>query len=103
MDHESLGKIRLVGSCLLPVADMAGLYLPCSAGQLSDQACVARGMVVVLLCRLQVDERTLARSDSSYHLPVVQEMTLGVLEVVRHCHCHPDHPQKAPGILQKYC
>ena len=81
-DHESLGKTRLVGSCLLLVADMAGSYLPCSAGQLSNQAYIAQGIVVVFLCRPQVDERTLARSDSSYRLYVVQEMMLGVLEVI---------------------
>ena len=80
-DHESFRKMRLVGSCLLLVADVAGLYLLHSAGQLSDQACIAQRMVVVLLCGPQVNEGTLARSYGSYHLPVVQEMTL-VLEVI---------------------
>ena len=81
-DHESLGKTRLVGSCLVPVADVADSYLPHSTGQLSDRACIAQGMVIVLLCGLRVNEGMLARSYGSYHLPVVQEMMLGVSEVV---------------------
>jgi hypothetical protein len=101
-DHESLGKTRLVGSRLLPVADVANPYLPRSAGQLSDRPCVAREMVVVLLCGPRVDEGTLVRSHGSYRLPVVQEMMLGVLEVVRHRLRHPGRPQKAPIMLGTY-
>lgn len=98
-DQESLGKTRLVGWCSAPVADVADLYLPRSAGQLNEQVCVAREMVVVLLCPL-VDEGVLARNYGFYCLPVVLAMTPEVLRVVRHR--SPDRLQQAPVILGTY-
>ena len=56
----------------------------------------------MFLCGPWVDEGTLVRSYGSYDLPVVLEMTLGVLGVVQHRLRHPDRPQQAPGILGIY-